>query len=790
MLRFWILSLLFAGFGQLPGQVMLTGKVGDESGAPIEAVTVYIHETGQSAMTNQQGEFEFTSLKAGSYHIHLQRIGFAAADKSFRISNQVPVHLLITMQSSHVELSQAVVEESLLKRSQAENSQSTHMLGAEDFLKRGDFSLVKMLEQIPGVSSMNTGTGISKPVIRGMSFNRVIVAENGIKQEGQQWGGDHGLEIDQFGVERVEVVKGPASLLYGSDGIGGVINIRPAQMPELNSVKSSILLTARSVNDFTGASFAGAINKNNRFFRFRISTQDYGDFRVPASQFVYNTYVLDIVNNRLKNTAGAERNFTLSGGFSGKSGFSTLTFSKYDLHAGLFAGAHGIPRSYELKDDGNSRNIDLPKQRVEHYKLLSNSAILLGKNWLEIDLGYQYNHRREFSLPHAHGKGPQPSGNLELEFMLSTYSANLRYHLENAGPIRWIVGLQSQLGVNDIGGYQFLIPRFKQFSSGAFVFGKYEVSKKIYLNGGLRYDYGNVITRKYLEPVYADSVTISNYITRSPDLDRSFGNFSSSLGFSWFPAKSINLKLNVARSFRMPTAQELTANGVHHGSFRHEMGDSSLSTEHGYQSDFSLSFENKRTLIRITPYLNYYRNYIFLDPTAQFSLLPDAGLIYQFNQADAIHTGVELETDYHFSSRFHTGLSGQFVYAYNLETNYSLPFIPPGKLNIDLGYDFEISNSLFSELSIGSQVQLVADQFEVARNEPGTPGFALLNVFSSFQLKLGKLQTNWVFNVQNVLNTKYFAHLNRYRILNLPEPGRNFILTLQIPLNHHLSVNK
>jgi iron complex outermembrane receptor protein len=790
MLRFWILSFILAGFSQLPGQVMLTGKVGDESGAPIEAVTVYIHETGQSAITNQQGEFEFKSLQAGSYHIHLQRIGFAAADKSFLINNQAPVHLLITMQSSHVELSQAVVEESLLKRSQAENSQSTHMIGAEDFLKRGDFSLVKMLEQIPGVSSMNTGTGISKPVIRGMSFNRVVVAENGIRQEGQQWGGDHGLEIDQFGVERVEIVKGPASLLYGSDGIGGGINIRPAPIPELNSVKTSVLLTARSVNDFIGSSFSGAINKNNRFFRFRISTQDYGDFKVPASQFVYNTYVLDIVNNRLKNTAGAERNFTLSGGLSGKAGFSTLTFSKYDLHAGLFAGAHGIPRSYELKDDGNSRNIDLPKQRVEHYKLLSNSAILLGKNWLEIDLGYQFNHRREFSLPHAHGKGPQPAGNLELEFMLNTYSANLRYHLENAGPVRWVFGLQSQLGVNEIGGYQFLIPRFRQFSSGAFVFGKYEISEKFYLNGGLRYDYGKVITLKYLEPVYADSITISNYITRSPDLDRSFGNFSSSFGFSWFPAKSFNLKLNVARSFRMPTAQELTANGVHHGSFRHEMGDSSLSTEHGYQSDFSISFENKRTLVRITPYLNYYRNYIFLDPTAQFSLLPDAGLIYQFNQADAIHTGLELETDYHFSSRFHTGLSGQFVYAYNIENNYSLPFIPPGRLNVDIGYDFEKSNRLISDISIGSQVQLVADQFEVARNEPGTNGFALLNVFSSFQLKLGKLRTNWVFNIQNVLNTKYYAHLNRYRMLNLPEPGRNFLLTLQIPFDHRLSVNK
>jgi len=756
-----------------------------EQGEIIEGVTVFLHEANATRITDENGAFEFSGIKPGNYHVHLNRIGYAAVHTDIQL--QQNLELKFYLHKTFLELRQAVVEESMFKSGQSESSQSISMVDRDQLLKNGDFSLMKMLESIPGVSSINTGTGISKPVIRGMSFNRVIVAENGIKQEGQQWGGDHGLEIDQFAIERVEVIRGPASLLFGSDGLGGVVNIRPAPFPKKNSVSGSMLATGRSVNDFIGSSVMAAVNKNDVFFRFRLSTQDYGDYRVPADSFIYNTYVLPIVDRRLKNTAGSERNAQFIAGINRHWGFTTITASVYQLHAGLFSGAHGIPRSYQLIDDGNSRNIDLPKQRVEHYKILSNSAILLGKNWLEADFGYQYNHRREFSSPHAHGKGPQPSGNKELEFMLSTVSANIRYHHENSSKSKWVLGLQSQVQNNTIGGFQFLIPRFNTFSLGLFAFNKFKVNEKFLLNGGIRYDLGTIQTDRYLAAVYLDSVTISGYTQRSPELNREFHNFSASAGLSWSPAKYWNFKFNLAKSFRMPTAQELTSNGVHHGSFRHEMGDSSLNSEHGYQSDFSISFENGHRLIRLTPYFNYFKKYIFLDPTPKFSPLPDAGLIYRFNQADAIHTGLELQTDFHLTKAFHAGLIGQFVYAYNLESSYALPFIPPGQLKLDLGYEWEEISPSVEEISIGAQIQIVADQYEVARNELPTKGFSLLNLNTSAKIHLGKQELQLVLNVQNVFNTQYFGHLNRYRILGIPEPGRNILLTVFIPFNHKVS---
>jgi iron complex outermembrane receptor protein len=769
--------------------LQFSGRVIDQDGAAIEGVTVFIHEANAVRITDEQGKFSFQNLKPGAYHLHLNLVGFVADHKDIRVaSGQEPV--TYTLVRSHVELRQAIVEESMFKSAANQSSQSVSMVDRDFLMKNGQFSLVKMLEAVPGVSSINTGTGVSKPVIRGMSFNRVVVAENGIKQEGQQWGGDHGLEIDQFAVERVEIIKGPSSLMYGSDGLGGVVNIRPAPFPKKNTVSGSALLTGRTVNDFIGSSFMAAINHNERFLRIRFSSQDYGDYRVPAESFNYNSYILPIVNKRLKNTSGQERNFQLMTGINRSWGFTTLTASRYSLDVGMFSGAHGIPNSYELQDDGDSRNIDLPKQRVEHYKLLSNTAILLGKNWLDIDLGYQINHRSEFSFPHAHGKGPQPQGNKELEFKLQTLSGNTRYHFEFSERLKWVAGVSGQAQRNTIDGFQFLIPEFTTFSTGAFIFNKYSILKSLTLNAGLRYDFGNIQTQQYLAPIYSDSVTISNYTERSPQLDRNFNNFSGGAGLSWFPSDHWNFKLNLGKSFRMPATPELTSNGVHHGSFRHEMGDANLTSEHGYQSDISISFENGHRLIRLTPFFNFFNKYIFLDPTSSFSTLPEAGLIYRFNQADAIHTGLELQSDFHLTDAFHAGLSGQYVYAYNLETSYVLPFIPPAQLKLDLSYEWEKIAKKLDALNLGIQVQAVADQYETARNELPTKGFTLLNLNASSTIKFGNQEVRIVLSLQNAFNTRYFAHLNRYRILNLPEPGRNVLLTLYLPFERNLTKRK
>lgn len=782
LLNAWLLSACCLASGVIFAQPLYTvlGNVYDDRNNPLEGVTVFLHELNAVYYTDVAGKFEFQSVKPGNYHLHLTLGGYVARHENIRVSDS-GLRLSYTLKKTSVELHNVVVEESILKSGQKEQSQTVHAVDGDFMLRNGNFSFARMLESIPGVTSISTGTGISKPVIRGLGFNRVVVAENGIKQEGQQWGGDHGLEIDQFAVERVEVIKGPSSLLYGSDGLGGVINIRPGPFPKLNTVEASALLTARSVNDLLGSSAMVSVNRNNRFVRVRFSMQDYGDYRVPADSFTYNSYRLPLVDRRLKNTAGQERNVQLMAGINRNWGFSTLTLSRYELHSGLFAGAHGIPRSYQLTGDGDSRNIGLPNQHTEHWKALSNTNLLIGRNWLEMDAGYQFNHRREHSVPHAHGLGPRPEGTTELELKLHTFSLNLRYHLEHSDKLKSVAGLSGQLQQNGFGGFRFLVPEYNSFTAGAFWFSTLTLRNTFIINGGIRYDYGILHTRRYLAPVYADLVTITGYTEQSPELKRRFGNVSGSTGFSWFPAEKWNIKFNLGSSFRMPTAPELTTNGIHHGAFRHETGDSTLVSERGYQSDLSLIRESGKWMLSVTPFFNYFSHYIFLDPTSEFSPLPDAGLLYRYSQADALHTGAELHSDIHLTRALHAGLTAQYVYAYNLESSYPLPFIPPAQLRIELEYEWESLGKWLPALQAGINLQSAATQHHVARNEPATPGFTLLNFTSSARIKTGKQEIKLLFSIQNLLNSHYLAHLNRYRILNLPEPGRNFLITCVIP---------
>jgi len=767
----------------------LSGIITDENSNPLIGAVVFLHELNKGTESNEDGSFSISPVKNGTYHIHVHLIGYKPISKTIKISGE-NIFLKLKLSPSSVELNSVLIEESFTKTGQAQQTQPIDVIDANHMLKYANSSFAKILESIPGVSSINTGMGISKPVIRGMGFNRVVVAENGIKQEGQQWGGDHGLEIDQFNVERVEVIKGPASIMYGSDGIGGVVNIRPPAFPANNTIEGSAMTTYRSVNDFIGSSAMVGINQNNTFFRLRLSTQDYADFRVPASEFIYNNYQLDLVNNRLKNTAGKERNFSFVTGINKRWGYSTITYSHFHQLAGFFSGAHGIPRAYQLTDDGDPRNIDVPYQEVLHRKVISNTNLIIGQNWLEIDLAYQNNLRKEFSLPHAHGFEPLASDNLEHQFSLQTYSANFRLHMDKNSRKSSVVGVSANYQENNIDGYSFLIPEFTSNNIGAFIYKQYSFKDSVFFNFGLRYDYGQVQTQQFLMPIYGPGSEIIGQSQRSPALNKNFNNFSGSTGISFFPSDEWNLKFNFGTSFRLPTAPELTANGIHHGSFRHEMGDSTLTSERGYQLDMTFKKEKENFIFSLTPFFNFFKDFIFLDPTNQFSLLPEAGLLYKFNQADAINTGVELFTDLHLTNQLHLSTTAQYVFAHNLETGYAMPFTPPASGRFEVEYEIQSKLKFLNNINLGTNIQWAAAQNRVARNEPATPAFAILNLNSLFNLKLGKQKVKLALAVQNVLDNKYFAHLNRYRLLNLPEAGRNFMVTILIPFQTKLNLNK
>jgi len=763
----------------------IEGRVLDEQDQPIKGAAVVIRELNTGTTTDRNGAFRFRELKAGVYNIEFNHLGYSGSTRKIKLTEE-PAHLEVVLSPSYIELREVVISENRYGLQEKEHSLNISKVNREYLSENPGMTLMQSLERLPGVSSMDIGTGISKPVIRGMGFNRVIVAENNIKQQGQQWGADHGLEIDPYAIERVEVIKGPSSLLFGSDAIGGAINIKPPAIPQENTLQANTTLQTRSNNNLYGLSQMAAVSRNGKFLRARFSFQDYADYKVPADSFAYNTWIMPLKNQRLKNTSGRDMAGTVTAGMRQKWGVTSLTISHFNQTAGFFPGAHGVPDPSALEYPGDPRSTGFPKQKVRHFKAISNSNIMMGDHWMEVDLGFQQNHRQELNPPHVHGTGPLPEGNIELELILNTFSANARFHHNLASSRSFVYGLSANYQENKRDGYNFLLPDFKAADAGIYSIFSFQPSEQWFLNAGFRSDISTVDIAGYLEPVWEDQETISHHRVRSPEFENTWINVTGNAGVSWLPAPSWNLKLNLGSSYRTPNPIELSANGVHHGSFRHEKGDTSLASERSLQLDVSLIFNRKDLYVAFSPYMNYFPNFLFLNPSGNFSELPGAGQIYRFEQAEALHTGGEVYVDWHITKALHTSIGVEWIWAQNLDNNYPLPFTPPPMANLEISYQWEDLSPVFRKIKWLGGMRLAGSQNRVARNEPATNGYTLFNTGVMARIELANQPLEIGFHAQNLLDRLYKNHLSFYRKLELPEPGRNFSLRVNIPLNKTL----
>lgn len=685
----------------------------------------------------------------------------------------------------NVSLSEIVITENYQYLRNRNTTLHLDVVG-KDFLKE-HFSgnLMQTLEQLPGVHSMDIGSGFSKPVIRGMGFNRVSVTENGIKQEGQQWGADHGLEIDAFNVEQVNIRKGPASLLYGSDAMGGVVEITQATPPFDDQVFGEVNLLGKSVNGLFGGSLMLGIKKDRWYTKLRYSEQHFGDYRIPTDTISYLTQKIPVHNRRLKNTAGFERDASLFTQYRKNRYMGNYAVSNAYQKVGFFPGAHGIPDPSRVEDDGSSRNIELPYSFVNHLKATTHQEYAWEKLLLQWDLGYQNNHREEWSLFHTH-YGTQPVPDIdpdkELAFTLNTFSSGVKVRLTGSEVWNHSAGWDVQYQRNTISGYSFLLPEYTRFTTGVSWLTTWKPRETLSVSGGVRYDIGktdiDAFTDDYLatylrEQGYSQEVIDQNRM-RSHAVDRTFGDYSGSLGVVWSPAKAHLVKANIGHSFRLPGANELASNGVHHGTFRHEQGDPNLDSERGWQLDMAYSFFGKFFSVTVSPFASWFSNYIYLKPTGEWSVLPHAGQIYRYTGAEALFAGGEISAKVDLPLHLNYELGGEYVYTWNCDEHIPLSFSPPASLRNTLSWEKK-------QLRFYAEHQFIADQNRVARNEDPTPGAQLLHLGAGFRIPIGSTDVEVTLSARNLLNTKYYNHLSFYRKVEIPEPGRNFQLLIKIP---------
>lgn len=675
---------------------------------------------------------------------------------------------------SAVRLDDVIVVGNATRDFQMKSSQTALQINRDYIDNNFSGSLMQTLGGIPGVKAMSIGSGQSKPIIRGLGFNRMAVTENGIKHEGQQWGDDHGLEIDQFNVDRIELIKGPATLKYGSDAIGGVLNLYNNFIPSV-PFEGSLNLFGRSNNEQLGVSAKIGGRKGRVFYRANITLLDYADYKVPTDSIQYYSYYIRLKDKRLRNTAGLENDGSVMLGYMGHRFQSYLRISDSYSKSGFFANAHGLEvRLSDIDYDHSCRDIDLPYQSVNHFKILNHTTWYNDHMSVVADLAFQNNLRKELSEPVSHGYMPIPDGSLERCFDKSTYTINLGTSISLTEHNELQFGVNTEYQDNNRKGWGFIIPDFETMSWGAYVYDRYEPHKNLQLNAGARFDAARTHIHSYYDWYETPlSETESVFLQRSAELKRRFTSVTWSAGASYNKNNWI-LKANIGKAFRMPIPKELGVNGVNYHIFRYERGNAELNPEESYQLDASVIFSNKKLYIQFDPYLNHFPNYIYLSPTADYV----EGLqLYHYTQAKVLRYGFEAQLNYKIDTKLELELKGEYLYAEQQsgeKKGYTLPFSVPWSVDAGLKYSFAWKGDGF----VGLNAHIVGKQDEIVPPEQPTPGYWTLNLTAGKQFMLHKNTLRVALHADNLLNKRYYDHTSYYRLIDVPEPGRNISMMI------------
>ncbi|WP_246143009.1 TonB-dependent receptor [Tenacibaculum adriaticum] len=752
---------------------------------PIEGANII--SKGLFAISSVTGEFTIKNVTEGTYTFTISHIGYNPKTLMIEVDPKME-NLHISLSESTTTLKEIEVHGKTKKREAKELPITTVQVSKEFMDANRENSLMQTLKKIPGVSTINIGSGQSKPVIRGLGFNRVSVVQNGVKHEAQQWGNDHGLEIDQYGIENIHIIKGPASLLYGSDAIAGVVDIQSPKTPSVNSFNGEVNVLAESNNDLLGVSTGIESRKEKWFYRGRLTYRDYGDYKVPTDKIRYESYIFDLHRNHLRNTAGNEANAAFSIGYVGESFKSETFFSNVYAKNGFFANAHGLEvRTSTIDYDSGNRDIDLPFHKVNHFKIVNNTSFYKGEHTIQLDLGYQNNHREEHSEPVPHGYMPKPDNSKERVFDKNTFSLNAKDAFKFNEKHNLVFGINTEFQNNNIGGWGFLIPKYNRFTVGFFAYDHIEASEKVHLQGGLRYDFGVINTKAYYDWYpstvnNSDGSTSNVYLQRAQNKTLNFNNISGSLGVSYIGDKT-TYKLNIGKSFRMPLANELASDGVNYHMYRYERGNLNLNPEESYQLDIDVGYSTKNFSFGISPFVNFFENFIYLNPTPNYY---ETLQIYEYTQSKVFRVGGELRFGYALTENLRIDASAEYVYSRQRngpKKNFTLPFSPPLSGLVSANYQLKKDLLWFKNIRLMADYRLTAKQEEIVPPEEKTESFQVLNLsfLSNLNLFNSEKQTDLRFKLNNVFDTKYFNHTSFYRLIDVPEAGRNISLSLTIP---------
>lgn len=791
--------LPFLSLVQLEGQkgISFHGKVVDENGAGLLGASILITPGNYHTITDTAGVFIVRNIPQGKYIVEIAYIGYDRFKDT--ITARSDIFRTFRLNPATESLAEVVITSryaDIRKQQEPLNLETVN----QQYIRRNiGGSLMESLQRLPGVTSIEIGSGQSKPVIRGLGFNRVVVMEDDIKHEAQQWGEDHGLETDQYAAEQVEIIRGPASLMYGSDAIAGIFLIRTNEVPAQNTISGSFDLTGRSNNRLAGMSASLTARRKAIYASGRITAISYGDYILPVDSVDIYSYRIALRRHSLRNTAGNETDFHLTTGIVTDHFKGHIILSSINTHAGFFANAHGLePRNVDTQlHDQSNRDIQYPWQEAHHSKLILSGEYANEKFRMEMVFGYQNNLRNEWSPYVSHGFMPPrfPDNmpfpeDLERKFNKNVLTGQTNLLYSSGSKWSLACGFNGELQDNTIGGWSMIIPSFHQKTLGGFVLTKGKLWEQLQVTGGIRYDAGLLNTRAYYDWFSTPVVSASNdtsyvHVLRAPQLSRKFQSISGSIGMV-ATREHTRYKLNIGKGFRMPLAQEVASNGVNYHHFSFEKGDTSIRSETSWQVDLGIEISLPRFAIEIAPFINYFPNFIFLNPTFHHDYFYGAGnQIFEYTQSEVLRAGGEAHLHYVLSRHLKAGFIAEFVYSEQLsgpKKGFCLPFSPPASFLMNLQITPN-NKKVFYESYLSADAVFAAAQNNIVPPEIKTPGYFTLNLSAGTVFIFRKFRIETDIQIQNLLNAKYFQHTSYYRKIGVPEPGRNGTIHFHIPIN-------
>lgn len=780
-LMLWALLLVASPiFTQNTLHGTLTDKI---SGAALPQGSVYLSDLKQGAVADADGHYQFKNLPAGTFLVEVRYAGYQTKTQRVQVQGDTPLDF--QLEEAVTELNQVVVTGTTHATELREHPVPVAIIDHLALNKVNSTNLIDAIAKKPGLAQITTGAGISKPVIRGLGYNRIITLYNGLRQEGQQWGDEHGIEIDEFSVDRVEVLKGPGSLIYGSDAIAGVVNfLTPNPLPE-GQLRSSATLNYQTNNNLVGASLVNAGNVKGFNWLLRGSFKAAGNYQ--------NRY-----DGRVWNTGFQERNGNGYFGWNKRWGFSHVYFSTFQQQLGLVEGDRdSLGRFLQLVAVGDTAveeqsttaadlrgyGLHIPQQAIRHSRLSSTTSLFLGKTNLVFSLGFQQNTRKEHGDP-LNARAPN------LHFLLHTWNYDLKVFLPENHGWRTTVGANGMVQTNRNRGPEALVPAYNLFDVGVYAVGERKLGR-LNLSGGLRYDYRRVNAR----PLYIDP---QGGLTKQPTDDVKFAAFQTSYaGISGSAGAAYNFnnrftaKLNVARGFRAPNIAEAGSNGRHEGTIRYELGDNRLRPEYSLQTDLGLFFNSHHLTTEISLFYNRIDHYIFAEKLNSVfggdSILDpnDPAPTFQFVQGNAYLAGGEITFDLHPHPLDWLHLEHSFSWVKGIQQNQPdssryLPFIPAAQLRSELRGDFKKVGKHLTDGFIFLEGAYTFDQnhyYAALGTETSTPGYFLLNAGFGGQITAAACKVFFIAN--NLLDTAYQAHLSRLKYApENPATGRPGVFSM------------